>query len=141
MTFELDTSSDFGARVARRLADEHIIWLTTVRENGQPEPSPVWFVWDGATFLIYSRPHTPKLRNIAARPRVSLNFDTNESGDDVVVFTGEAQIAEAEPSVLQVPSYLEKYKDGIPGIGMTPESYAAAFSVPIRVTPTKVRGF
>ena len=137
----LDPSSEFGARVLRRLAQEGIIWLTTVRANGQPEPSPVWFVWDGETFLIFSRPDTPKLRNIAARPRVSLNFNTNASGGDVVVFAGEARIANDEPSVLDVPAYLVKYKDDIPRIGMTPETYAAAYSVPIRVRPMKVRGF
>jgi PPOX class probable F420-dependent enzyme len=137
----LDTSSEFGARVLRRLQNEQIIWLTTVRENGLPEPSPVWFVWDGETFLIYSRPDTPKLRNIAARPRVSLNFNTDAGGGDVVVFAGEARIADEEPPVTQVPAYLEKYKEGIPTIGMTPETYSAAYSVPIRVRPTKVRGF
>ena len=138
---EIDTSSEFGARVLRRLNDEHVIWLTTVRETGQPEPSPVWFLWDGETFLIYSQPNTVKLRNIAARPRVSLNFDTRSGGDDVVVFAGEARIAEEEPPLTAVPAYLEKYKDSIPGTGMTPESMAASYSVPIRVTPTKVRGF
>lgn len=137
----LDPSSEFGARALRRLQHEHIVWLTTVSQNGQPEPSPVWFVWDGETFLIHSRPNTPKVRNIAARPRVSLNFNTNAGGGDVVVFAGEARIAGEEPSVLQVPAYLEKYGAGITRIGMTPVSYAAAYSVPIRIVPTKVRGF
>ena len=43
--FNLDTSTDFGARVARRLAEERIIWLTTVREDGQPEPSQGNRIW------------------------------------------------------------------------------------------------
>ena len=29
----LDTSTEFGARVAHRLRDEHIVWLTTVRRD------------------------------------------------------------------------------------------------------------
>ncbi len=39
----LDTSTEFGARVARRLGDEHIVWLTTVRRDQAPQPSPVRF--------------------------------------------------------------------------------------------------
>lgn len=139
--FELDTSTDLGARVARRLVQEQVIWLTTVREDGRPEPSPVWFLWDGETFLIYSRPNTLKLRNIAVRPHVSLSFNSTETGGDVVVFAGEARIAEGAPPATDVPAYLEKYGQGIANIGMTPEGFAAAYSVPIRVTPSKVRGF
>ena len=135
----LDTSTEFGARVMRRLAEERVIWLTTVREDGQPEPSPVGFVWDGTTFLIYSQPDTPKVRNIAARPRVSLHFDTDASGGDVVVFAGEARIAAEEPPLDRVPAYVEKYREAISATGMTPESAAASYSVPIRVRPTKVR--
>jgi PPOX class probable F420-dependent enzyme len=139
--FTLDTSTDFGARVARRLAEEEVVWLTTVRENGQPEPSPVWFLWDGSEFLIYSQPNTTKLANIAARPRVSLSFNSTATGGDVVVFAGEARIIPDEPAATDVPAYLDKYRAGITTIGMTPEGFASSYSVPIRVAPAKVRGF
>jgi hypothetical protein len=33
------------------------------------------------------------------------------------------------------------YREGIPAIGMTPESFAQSYSVAIRVTPNKMRGF
>jgi PPOX class probable F420-dependent enzyme len=52
----IDPSTDFGARVARRLADETIGWLVTVDAEGTPQPSPVWYLWDGETILIYSNP-------------------------------------------------------------------------------------
>ena len=68
---KLDTTSEFGARVERRLGRDLIAWLTTVSPSGTPQPSPVWFLWDRETFLIYSRPDTPKLRNIRSRPTVA----------------------------------------------------------------------
>ena len=43
----LDPSTDFGARATRRLNEEIIGWLTTVSPSGQPQPVPVWFLWDG----------------------------------------------------------------------------------------------
>ncbi len=45
-------STPFGARVAQRLREEHLIWLTTVGADGTPQPNPVWFLWDGASVLV-----------------------------------------------------------------------------------------
>lgn len=136
----IDLSTEFGARVAQRLEHEHIIWLTTVRADGVPQPSPVWFLWDGTDILMYSRPNTPKLRNMAQNPAVALHFNSDERGGDIVVFTGTARIeAHALPST-DVPAYIEKYRGGIAGIGMNPESFAAAYPVAVRITPTNVRG-
>ncbi len=137
----IDLNTEFGARVARRLDQEIVIWLTTVRADGTPQPSPVWFWWDGTTFLIYSRPHTPKLRNIADRPRVALNFDSDKQGGDIVVFSGDALIDPNAPPADQLSPYLDKYREGIKDIGMTPSQFAQEYSVAIRVTPTHLRGF
>jgi PPOX class probable F420-dependent enzyme len=136
----IDTNTEFGARVERRLAEDTIIWLTTVRPNGTPEPSPVWFLWDGETALIYSRPNMQKLRNIAANPNVALSFNTTSDGGDVIVFSGTAVIDERAPSADQLPAYVAKYAEAIKDINMTPEYFAKGYSVAVRVTPTKVRG-
>src|SRR5215208_5804742 len=137
---EIDTSTDFGARVARPLADDRIVWLATVGADGTPQPSPVWFLWDGDTALIYSQATTPKLRNIERHPRVSLHFNCTASGDDVVILTGDASIETGTAAANENSAYVDKYTDGIGSIGMTPEAFAQSFSVPIRVRPTSLRG-
>ena len=141
MLLDLDTSTDFGARVAQRLHDEQIVWLTTVGKDGTPQPNPVWFHWDGQTFLIFSQPNQAKLRHIEANPRVSLNFHTNREGGDVVVFTGAARIAEAAPPEARMSEYFAKYAEGIKRLGMSPEQLTATYSTVILMTPDKVRGF
>lgn len=138
---QLDTGSEFGARVARRLREETIIWLTTVRADGRPQPSPVWFLWDGETVLIYSQPDKPKVRNIARNPKVALHFDGNGRGGDIVVLDGEARVAPDAPPADLIPELVEKYREGIARLGGTPASFAREYSVAIRVTPAKVRGF
>src|SRR5207245_2842866 len=68
MVFQLpDPSTPFGERVARRLRDERLMWLTTVDANGTPQPTPIWFLWDEATstFLIYSRSDPKRLEHFA----------------------------------------------------------------------------
>jgi PPOX class probable F420-dependent enzyme len=136
----LDTSSEFGARAERRLREERVIWLTTVRGDRTPQPSPVWFHWDGEALLIYSQPNTPKLRNVEQNPTVALNFDGNGQGGDIIVITGEARIVPDAPPASEVPEYVEKYRERIARLGMNPESFARAYSVAMRVTPTSVRG-
>jgi PPOX class probable F420-dependent enzyme len=137
----LDFSSDFGKRVAQRLRDETVVWLTTVRPDGTPEPSPVWFYWDGQSALIYSRPNNVKLANLQRDSRVSLNFDSDGNGGNIVVLTGDARIDPSAPPNDQMPEYLAKYRQLIGQIGFNPATFAQAYSVAIRVTPTKMRGF
>src|SRR5215213_2638838 len=132
---KLDLSTEFGARVARRLSEERVIWLTTVRADLTPQPSLVWFLWDAGTLLIYSKPNTPKLRNIERNSTVALNFDSDSRGGNVQVFTGTAMIDRQAPPLDQIPAYVEKYAPNIAGMNLTPAMFAQVYSVAIRVTP------
>ena len=107
---DLDLNTEFGARVDRRLREERVIWLTTVRPDLTPQPSLVWFLWDAGTLLIYSKPNTPKLRNIEQNPTVALNFDGDSQGGNVVVFTGTAIIDRQAPSLDQIAAYVDNVK-------------------------------
>ncbi len=136
----LDLGTEFGRRVARRLEEEPVIWLTTMGHDRCPQPRPVWFWWDGESFLIYSRPNTHKLRHIARNPKVALNLDGDGRGGDIVVLTGEAHVAQDGPPADQVPAYVEKYREGFARLRMSPEEFASSYSVPVRVRPISLRG-
>jgi len=138
---KLDLNTEFGQRVQRRLFQEAVIWLTTVDPDGSPQPRPVWFLWDGEAVLIYSQPGAHKLRHIEKNPQVALNFNSDEEGGDVVVILGHAEIQKPSTPANQVSAYLEKYRGGIAGIEMTPESFSQEYSIAIRVKPERLRGF
>src|ERR1700687_1310064 len=89
-----DTRPPLGERVARRLRDERLIWLTTVDAKGTPQPAPVWFWWDEATssILVYSRADAKRLVHISQNPSVAFNLDGNGNGGDIFVITGEAEV-------------------------------------------------
>ena len=133
----LDPTSEAGSRAEERLRNEEIAWLTTVRPDGQPQSVPVWFLWDGEGFLVYSRPGAWKLRNIEANPKVNLNLNSNDSGGDVVRAECVAEVQGDAPSAVEVGAYLEKYREGIARIGFDPGGFARAYSVAIRATPTR----
>ncbi len=128
--------------VEKRLREEQVIWLTTVRADGTPLPTPVSFLWDGETVLIYTTPNSLKLRNIAGNPHAALNLNCDEWGRNVVVLIGEMHEDQATPPLIQNKVYLEKYRASISeGLQMTPESFSQKFSVPLRFTPERVRVF
>ena len=108
-----------------------------MRRDGQPQSVPVWFLWDGGTFLIYSQPGRQKLRNISRNPQVALNLNSNTRGCDVVRVEGTAEIAEDAPPATKVGEYVEKYRAAIARIGFDPNGFARVYSVPIRVTPAR----
>jgi PPOX class probable F420-dependent enzyme len=137
----IDTSTSFGSRIAQQLDDEVVIWLTTVARSGTPAPTPVWFLWSGDEILIASQPDQAKLRNISAAPRVAANFNATHSGGEVGVLTGDAVIDESGLTDEERAAYNTKYEKPIAGLGMTPEQFHASYSVLIRITPDKLRGF
>jgi PPOX class probable F420-dependent enzyme len=129
----IDEGTEFGARVARRLREEEVAWVTTVTTSGAPLPRPIWFLWDGAdSVLVYSR-RGARINNIQANPRVTFNFDGDAHGGDIVVLSGRAGIDRAAPGVDRDDAYLEKYGRSIERTGMSLETFAERFAVPVRI--------
>ena len=120
-----------------------MIWMATVDPDGTPQPSPVWFHWHAAdaSFVIYSRRDTSRQRNIQRNPRVSLSFNTDADGGDVMVFTGQVAIDASLPPPHAHAAYVEKYRQGFADIGTTPEQFSIDYPLPIVVRPTRLRGF
>jgi PPOX class probable F420-dependent enzyme len=129
---------ELSDEVLERLGTDLIVWLTTVSSDGQPQSSPVWFLWEDGTFLIYSQPHATKVRNLRSSPRVALTLGTDETASSYVTFEGTATVPDG-PSGSDVPAYLEKYEALIAGEGWTVEWMTGEYSQPVRITPTRVR--
>src|SRR5262245_50360551 len=140
MASTLDTSSRRGRHVAARLDSDVIAWLTTVRPSGRPDSVPVWFIWHSGELVLYSRPRTTKLRNLAANPLVSITLDDTNRGADIVRIEGTARVDDTYPPAHRIPAYATKYAERIRAIGYRdPEAFARAYSVPIVVTVTRWR--
>ena len=136
----IDESTELGALVARHLRDDRVAWLTTVTPGGSPVPSPVWFWWDGdENVFVFSLPETARTRNIEANPKVSLNFEGDGQGGDIVIVSGRATLEQGPPANLVAP-YVKKYTWGFERLRVTPQQFAQRYSVPIRIRLTKVRG-
>lgn len=138
----LDLNTKFGRFAKKHIKREYFVWLTTVDSTGTPQPRPVWFIWENDSFVIFSQATAQKLKHIQKNPNVALHFNTADALGEkkLIIFTGMANIDEHCPPAHKLRAYMRKYKSGILRLGATPEQFAEAYSVAIRVHPTKVRG-
>ena len=137
----LDPSKPAHARAQQRLRSEQIAWLTTVRADGQAQSSPVWFLWDGQTFLLYSQPGAQKVRNVTVNPKVALHLGDDGDGGDIVTVEGTATLEPDSPRADRVAEYLAKYQTAIEALGYEPGPFARTYSMAIRVRPTRLRAW
>src|SRR5260370_42084471 len=110
----LDLSMQAHQAADARLRQEPIAWLTTVNPSGQPQSTPIWFLWDGDEFLIYGSKSGPKTSNIRANPHVSLHLEGNRSGGDNVIFEGTAGVDGSGTGPCDVAGYLAQHGGATP---------------------------
>src|SRR5262249_40621304 len=135
----LDLSKPQDAHMEQRLRHNKILWLGTVRQDGRPHLVPVWYLWDGATILIFSIPEQQKIRNIRQNPNVILALDDSKDGEDVIIIEGTAGLV-SEPTVTtELDDYVAKYEVMMRDINLDPKKMATLYSQAIRVTPTRLR--
>ena len=127
-----------GARVRRRLENDLVIWLTTAGRAGRPHSVPVWFLWDGDTFLVYSVPGQ-KIDDMRANPLVERHLNTDRSGDFVVRFDAEAEFVPDPLPATRVPKYMAKYRERVKGFGWTTKYFAYTYHIAVRIRPTRMR--
>lgn len=131
-------SIEITSHVEDRLKSEQVIWLTTTKADGTPLPNPVWFLWHGGQFLIFTLPETIKMKNMAHTPHVALNLNSDFNGTDVVIFQAEADVNGEQVSDEEFDAYLSKYDEGLKQFGLSVDELKATYRL-VRLTPTKFR--
>lgn len=134
-----DPGMEMPPEAQRRIADDRVVWLTTVTDSGAPAPNPVWFVPDGDNLVVFSAPGSRKVHNIERRPAVALHFNSDPAGGDVVVITGDAEMTHDQPPS-EFPGYLDRYESDITGpLATTVADIDATYNTRLRIHPTRVR--
>jgi PPOX class probable F420-dependent enzyme len=101
----------------------------------------VGFLWDsGENVSVYSQLGA-RVRNIGRNPKVTLNFRGDANGGDIVVLAGTAEVDESGPSAPEDAARVAKYATEWERFGMTAESFAQRFRVPVRIRISAVHGF
>tara|TARA_B100001146_G_C16135477_1_gene414351 strand:- start:552 stop:965 length:414 start_codon:yes stop_codon:yes gene_type:complete len=90
------------------LVDPQNLILATLRTDGRPQLSPVWFVWRDNAFWISTAASTAKWRNLLRDQRCSGIID-NINGQYIYV-SGTAEIFVEEEPLEVTQRIVEKYK-------------------------------
>lgn len=86
--------------------------IGTIRRDGSPQASPVWYLWTGSSFLISTIEATAKWQNLLRDPRCSVCVDKPETGQMVVAY-GEATL-QTEDVRANTHELVAKYYPGEP---------------------------
>lgn len=66
--------------------------LAYVWQDGTPRVVPVWFHWNGSEIVIGSPPTSPKVRALAANPKVALSIDGSTWPYKILQIRGTATV-------------------------------------------------
>lgn len=133
----VDLTAPSADRIRRFLEQEPVVWLSTVRPNGDPHLVPIWFWWDGEALLVFSKPHAQKVRNLRVNPTVMLALGDADDDFDVGMVEGEADLLDQPARVEWLAGHLRKYGDRMAGIGLSADEFAATYSQVIRIRPVR----
>lgn len=87
-------------KIASFLAEPHLADLVTLMPDGSPHVAPVWYSFDGESYVVLAEPTTVKVRNIRGDPRVAVSIAKRESPYSYVLVQGSAAISEGDTDPL-----------------------------------------
>ncbi len=98
-------STDLSPPAESFLEKQPNLVLGTIRKDGSPQASPVWYLWTGSSFLISTVDTAAKWKNLQRDPRCSVCVDDPATGQMIVAY-GKTELTtesvEDQTRVLQV---------------------------------------
>jgi PPOX class probable F420-dependent enzyme len=105
--FRLSFCEAGGVTRTQRLLTEQNVWLATVRPDGRPHLTPIWFVWTDDHLWVCTGADSVKVRNVRRNPKVSVAL---ESGNSPVAGEGTAHVhVGGTPPPPVVDAFVAKY--------------------------------
>ena len=90
-----------------RLGRESTIWIATVRYDGRPHLTPVWYVWLDGRIYIAIGTESQKFFNLRGNQAVALSLPDTEH---VIIFEGEAHAADRATSDRLADYFYHKFE-------------------------------
>ena len=78
--------SEIGPEITAFLESQRNLVLGTLRKDGSPQASPVWYLWNGDAFVISTITATAKWWTLKRDPRASICVDDPATGQMVIAY-------------------------------------------------------
>ena len=85
-------TAPISADVAAFLGQPHVAALATIRPDGRPHVTPVWYDFDGKEFTVSTFRTAQKLNNVSQKGFASLTVFTHEPPYRNVIVQGTARV-------------------------------------------------
>jgi PPOX class probable F420-dependent enzyme len=100
-------------KVQKILKSKSFAHLATVAANGEPQSSPMWFLWDGEHIKFTHTTYRQKFQNIEHDPRVAISITDGDNPYIYAEFRGVIERIEDDPKGDFYKVLAEHY--GVPG--------------------------
>jgi F420H(2)-dependent biliverdin reductase len=119
-------SAALTPEAVEKLEKQKNIWFGSVRPDGKPHLTPVWFVWHEGKLYIGIDPNSIKSRNLKQNPWVVLAL---EDGSHPVICEGKAEWIRPPLAEALSAAFLSKYEWNL--------AEESQFNQVVEVTPEK----
>jgi PPOX class probable F420-dependent enzyme len=85
-------TAPISAEVDAFLSQPHVAALATVRPNGRPHVTPVWYDFDGTEFIVSTFRSGQKLKNVSQKGFAALSIFTQAAPYLNVIVEGTARV-------------------------------------------------
>jgi Pyridoxamine 5'-phosphate oxidase len=110
--------------------------------DGSPRVIPIGYIWNGEVFVMGSPVNAPKVKALAANPKVALTVDTDSFPPHVLLVRGEAavEVVDGVPDEFVEAARRFVGEDGMPEWEAGARALYKQMAI-IRVTPTWAKIF
>jgi PPOX class probable F420-dependent enzyme len=123
------------------LRRDHVLWLSSVSNDGHPHLVPLWFVWEDDRIVAFSKPNARKVRNLRSDPRTMLAVGTPGPDFGVELIEARAELPHAPAAELMPRGFAAKYRRLLQRAGLSAQRFAEVYSQPIVLRPTRFLGY
>lgn len=114
-----------------------VVTFTTIRPDGSPHVTPIWYEYDGGKFYCWVGADTIKVRNIRHDPHVALCIATHDHPYKYVIVNGSCEISH-DGVAERARSIAVRYYGEERGARFASETYRDGEAVLLVVTPTRM---
>jgi PPOX class probable F420-dependent enzyme len=112
--------------------------IATVRKDGAPHITPIWFVFDGDDLIFTTGEHSAKAKHIRRDPRVTLCVDEEQPHYSYVIVEGTATLSDDLNAMLPWATRIAARYMGADRAEEYGRRNAVAGELLVRVTPTRI---
>jgi PPOX class probable F420-dependent enzyme len=128
-------SDQFSEKAKEFLAGKHFGKFASVKGDGSPHVTPIWYMYEGGKLLVNMTKQRVKYKNILKDPRVCFLID---DGYPYVIVFGKARVATERDPFKDIEALAIRYTGEENGRKRSMEYFSKQDRVSVEIIPEKI---